>query len=184
MHESGLNIVDYQNMQINYRLPALVLFFGVLLLCGIIFVSRHILRNVTISEPLGWYWLSPPYPIQVDKVYTMKVPVEFLSLVKQLGYKSNAKALFKKVVAKDGDIIKVTDEGILINNKLMRSSQGIETFKGISLHPLPVGYQYKLKPNEYFMMGDTSHSFDSRYFGVVKENDIENEARLILRSNT
>ena len=148
----------------------------------IISVSKHVLRNITISEPLGWYWLSSPYPVQVGKVYTIKVPVDFLLLVKQLGYNSNAKALFKKVVAKDGDIIKVTEDGILINNKLTPNSQGIQAFKGILLHPLPIGYTYQLKNNEYFMMGDTPHSFDSRYFGVVNGVDIQNEAHLIFMS--
>lgn len=169
--------------KVNYSLPSLVLILSIIFLGMVIFGSKHVLRNITISEPLGWYWLSSPKPVQIGNIYTIKVPVEFLSLVKHLGYKSNAKALFKKVVAKEGDVIKVTDDGILINNKLMPNSLGIKTFKGILLQPLPVGYQYQLKANEYFMMGNTSHSFDSRYFGVVKESDIENEAHLILRSS-
>ena len=130
---------------------------------------------------MGWYWLSSPDPVQVGKIYTIKVPADFLLLVKQLGYKSNAKALFKKVVAKDGDIIKVTEDGILINDKLMPNSQSIEVFKGILLHPLPIGHKRKLKDNEYFVLGETKNSFDSRYFGVVNGVDIKNEAYLILR---
>ena len=169
--------------KISFKLPSFMLIMSITFLGLIIFVSRHVLRNITISEPLGWYWLSSPSPIQIGKVYTIGVPVIFLSLVKHLGYKSNAKALFKKVVAKEGDIIKVTEDGILINNKLMPNSQGIEAFKGILLHPLPVNYRYKLKYNEYFVLGDTPHSFDSRYFGVVNGADIKNEAQLILRSS-
>jgi conjugative transfer signal peptidase TraF len=172
--------VNY-NKWISYTLPALMLIISVIFLGLIIFVSKHLLRNITTSEPLGWYWLSSPDPVQVGKIYTIKVPADFLLLVKQLGYKSNAKALFKKVVAKDGDIIKVTEDGILINDKLMPNSQSIEVFKGILLHPLPIGHKRKLKDNEYFVLGETKNSFDSRYFGVVNGVDIKNEAYLILR---
>ena len=101
--------------------------------------------------------------------------------LRQLGYTANSGTLLKRVIAHSGDEIKFTANGVVVNDKLFANSRAVAKVKGVLLNPLPIGYQHKLKTDEYFMLGETPNSFDSRYFGVVNRKFIMNKAQLILK---
>lgn len=165
-------------MQANYKVPLLMYICGMVgVWVGVRFLSNHIIRNNTSSEPVGLYFLKAPADIAIGHRYTIKIPR--LGLCRQLGLESSVNSLLKTVVAKNGDVIQVTANGILVNNMLLPNSTGVKAVRGIELHPLPIGYKYTLKPDEYFMLGQTATSFDSRYFGVVDRKNILNEAILL-----
>jgi conjugative transfer signal peptidase TraF len=162
-------------MQANYKAPLLIYIIGVLSVwVGVKLLPNYIIRNNTSSEPTGLYFVKTPVDIEVGKRYTIKIPV--LELSKKLGLEPNVKTFLKTVVAKAGDVIQVTNDGVLVNGKLLPNSKGVQSVRGIELHPLPIGYKHRLKQNEYFMLGQTARSFDSRYFGVIKRKDILKEA--------
>jgi type IV secretory pathway protease TraF len=47
------------------------------------------------------------------------------------------------------------------------------------LNRLTIGTKYILNKNEYFLLGEGSNSYDSRYFGVVKNDDLRYKAILL-----
>lgn len=119
--------------------------------------------------------------VRVGSLYTIKLPANEMATLRKLGYAADSGTLLKRVVAGYGDEIKVTANGIAVNTKLFANSRAVTKVKGVLLNPLPIGYQHKLALDEYFMLGETANSFDSRYFGVVKRKVIINQAQLILK---
>lgn len=76
--------------------------------------------------------------------------------------------MLKEVVAVPGDVVEVTDSGVLINGIPLRDSQPL------AKPDLPrLRGRFELKSTEVWVFGSGSspelakHSFDSRYFGSV-----------------
>ena len=168
-------------MQHNYRLPVVIAILSLVTLFGFLSISKYIAYNITISEPIGWYWLNQADKVAVGKLYTIKLDDRYMQLLRRLGYSSDSVTLLKRVVAEAGDKVEVTADGVVVNAKLLPNSKAVAVFKGVLLNPLPIGFKYKLKNNEYFMLGETPHSFDSRYFGVIQQTAIINNAQLIVK---
>ena len=85
-----------------------------------------------------------------------------------------------RVVAKQGDTVDITDdEKLVINgNSVIESNifYGTPRFEGFNQYPV------KLNENEYFVLVDQRQSGeDSRYYGVVKENEIEGTVITVIR---
>ncbi|MCC2624309.1 MAG: traF [Burkholderiales bacterium] len=140
--------------------------------------------NSTTSERPGYYLLYPA-SIKVGGIYQIcldEYHQEFINIMIKIGLKptGNCKkgnmALLKEVIAGPEDLIQITNLGIMVNNKLLPDSKGIESYKGIQLKRLSVGLSYKLAPNEYWLYGHGQSSYDSRYFGVVNDREIGKKA--------
>ena len=80
--------------------------------------------------------------------------------------------LLKRISAVSGDTVEVIKDGVLINGQLQINSQQFIEGRGILLYPLPIGWKHKLSTDEYFMLGNSTHSVDSRYFGIINKADI------------
>lgn len=83
--------------------------------------------------------------------------------------------LVKRVVAIGGDTIEGTDQGVAVNGEIVQepylSPVDSTDSSGIKFKPktIPAG--------EFFLLGDNlQESYDSRYFGPVKTNDIRGKA--------
>ena len=87
--------------------------------------------------------------------------------------------MIKRISAVKGDAIEVTDDGILINGLLQPNSHLYAEGRGIRFYPLVTGYKHVLEEGEYFMLGNSLHSFDSRYFGIIQKADIYRRAILV-----
>ena len=168
------------------RLWACVLY----LLCLVLIVrilENVIYKNQTISEPIGYYLALPDMPIhRGDLVMTCITDSGYKHVFNELGLKdvvgqcsNGLPYLIKRIVATSGDKVEVSKAGILINGNLYINSAQFAEGRGIKLYPLPVGYSHVLAADEYFMLGSSLHSVDSRYFGVVKKSDIYRRAILI-----
>lgn len=69
----------------------------------------------------------------------------------------------KRIVGVEGDTIKIT------NNKVFKNNIEIPSYENIGYEDA----EYKLKNNEYFVVGDNSRaSIDSRNYGVICYDDI------------
>lgn len=145
-------------------------------------------QNISISEPIGYYVKLPrPNKIQRGQKYLICVNNNrYIHILKRLGLPSssgecagNLPYLIKQVVGISGDVIEITASGVLINNKLQPNSKSFTFARGINLYPLPIGYKTILHKDEYFVLGITPHSVDSRYFGIVKRNQIYKQVFLI-----
>ena len=41
-----------------------------------------------------------------------------------------------------------------------------------------------MKKDEYYVMGDTETSFDSRYLGILRKKDFKSEVKLLIEEKT
>jgi signal peptidase I len=85
--------------------------------------------------------------------------------------------LMKHVVAVPGDVVTVTQQGTYINGQLIPHSTIPATAKGYQ--PFPFG-AYTLQPGQYWLLGTSPDSWDSRYIGPVPIDLIESSVEPVL----
>jgi conjugal transfer pilin signal peptidase TrbI len=83
----------------------------------------------------------------------------------------SGKHFTKRVAGLPGDVIEFKDGNMFAGNRLIGPLLA-ETTQGLKLTPMPTS---KVPEGFVFVVGDHSHSFDSRYqeFGLVKTEDIK-----------
>ena len=180
-------------MRTTPRIIIVVLSFLSILVVIVTCLNSSITTNISISEPLGYY-LTLPIVNNIkrnDKYLICINSPKYLNVLHNLGLPNNANDqcssgfpyLIKQVVGIPGDTVHVTQNGILINNRLQPNSKSFVTGRGIALYPLPIGYKVILGAGEYFMLGVTPHSVDSRYFGIIRRKQLQKQAILIFRES-
>lgn len=157
----------------------IILFFSIIIFA--IYGHYNFEINNTDSLPRGIYHISNDNIIKRNDIVVFCPPKnEFLEFAKLNGYWGNLKLVcdnitpkyMKKVVGLPGDNIIINSYGVYINNKKIKNS---EPYKDILSDKIFKNYskKIKLKDKEYFLMSDYNKlSFDSRYFGIVKKEDI------------
>jgi len=161
------------------------------LICVVAFYDRFMIKNVSISEPLGYYLKLPVGTIEPNKRYLICLEdKKYIDVLQKLGLlKSKNQCptgtvyLMKQVAGMPHDLVEITESGVLINGALQQNSRGMARGKGVALYPLPIGYKHTLNDDEYFMMGITPTSIDSRYFGTIKRNQFYKRALILMRSD-
>ena len=92
----------------------------------------------------------------------------------------NGQRIVKKVIASTGDAVE-TKDGILYVNGIATLTQNPETIAKLEKRRAkPVELKKILERDEYLVAGDTSVSFDSRYWGVLHAYEIDSRLRPIL----
>ena len=87
--------------------------------------------------------------------------------------------LLKKIFAKENDLLQVNRLGIWVNRDLIPNTKILGSYKSHRLYSmLPMGL-YRLKKGEFIVLGLSTHSYDSRYFGVIKRSQIYSKVRFI-----
>ena len=102
--------------------------------------------NLTNSEPYGFYIRTPGDPIRGNMVAL--------------------RSLIKHVAAVPGDTVRATPEGSYINGKLWPYS-AIPTDS--HYRPFPYG-TYKLASGQFWLLGHSPLSWDSRYLGPIPQD--------------
>lgn len=169
----------------------IVIYSLVGLVCIVALYDHLIIKNVSISEPLGYYLKLPIKTIETNKRYFVCLDdKKYITILQKLGLltsknqcPSGTVYLIKQVAGMPHDVVEVTESGITINDRLQKNSRGIKEGRGIELYPLPIGYKRELQDNEYFVMGISPTSIDSRYFGVIKRNQFYRRAFILMRSD-
>ena len=161
-------------LKIFFRYCSNIKYFFIILISFIlvgvfIFYTFNLKFNTTASMPLGIYQIQNTTPKKGDLVI--------------FKLSQNNKILLKRVVAANGDFVKVDKNGVFINKILVKNSTIFKfDTKGNPLQN--VNINRKLRTNEIFVMGDHKRSFDSRYFGIININDTKiQKAREILTWN-
>ena len=79
----------------------------------------------------------------------------------------------KKIIAVQGDTIHIGQNGIYVNNQIIKDSQPYKVDGNNQPLPQLTIKNYILKNNEFLMFGENNlRSFDSRYFGTIHEQQI------------
>lgn len=109
----------------------------------------------------------------IDEVsYRLKAPIRGEVVV--FHYPLNRKEFFlKRVIGLPGERVKIQDGKVIIYNQ--ENPDGLvlsESYLPVDLKSRPDA-SYNLAADQYFVLGDNRNSsFDSRYFGPIKEADI------------
>ncbi len=140
--------------------------------------------NLTPSLPIGLYRATddPAAPL------VEFCPAEpFASLAIERGYRDagdcpdGATALMKPVVAKEGDLVRVTDRGVEVNGSMLHGSKPRATdTKGRPMNAWPAGL-YRAANDELWVISSYSdRSFDSRYFGPISTAQVRRRSQPLL----
>ncbi|KDE62772.1 signal peptidase I [Fusobacterium necrophorum] len=174
----------WKNKEITTKTLLKRIFFQLLICIIISFIATIYLRNKIYinnspSVPVGFYLKKEQDIYFKDNIVFFKVPDNVRRFLKELNLiKEENKYILKKIGGVEGDHIVIKDKKLYINDVFIY--EVIEhTFHKIPLNPIE-NLDYILKEDEYFLIGDLKESYDSRYFGVVKKEQIEGKGKLLL----
>lgn len=152
--------------------------------------GRRIIYNPSISETRGYYLVIKRNHYERNSIVQICIDdpkyQEVLRKLKLPFHNRQCRGgmdyLLKNIVGVAGDHVNINNQGVFINGVLQNNSNAINSFKGIDLYPT-TKRRFILRRNEFFVLGTTTHSYDSRYFGVIQESQIVAEAYLIYGIN-
>lgn len=148
---------------------------AVVIVAGILIASKalsqKIMFQITPSLPKGIYRIDAPSHIDTGMLCVFSIPLNVHGMMRSRGWlpKNLRFYLMKPVVAKHGDIIEVSDKGLFVNGRYLGPVKHHDS-QGLSL---PHSYgKCILKAGEFFVASTYPNSFDSRYFGKIRKDDI------------
>lgn len=151
-----------------------------ILSAALLLVAMGFRLNLTDSIPIGLYRMTDIKNLKYAFVLFCPEDKPVFQQARDRGYIDSGLChggygyLMKKVVAIKGDKISITDEGVLVNHRLIPFSKPISA-DGLG-RPLPQwrASDYLLKEDEILTMtSQSAWSFDSRYYGPVHLSQIK-----------
>lgn len=112
-------------------------------------------------------------PPEIGDYVVAKMPDSRMSVGAPAGAR-----LIKKVVARAGDKIRIKDNNLYINGVFSDRLWLAKSIPGKTSEDFEA--EYELAAHQYFLMGTTKESFDSRYWGVVNLEAIRGYAYPVL----
>ena len=132
--------------------------------------------NTTNSIPVGIY-IKTKDELKLNSYVAICLDGESAKIAKERGYlsagfcKGNTELILKKISGVPGNQIKISEEGVMVENVLVNNSKPlIKDVMGRSLPALQISR--RLETNEYIAMANNLYSYDSRYIGVVNKKQI------------
>jgi conjugative transfer signal peptidase TraF len=142
--------------------------------------------NGTASMPLGlWRVAQVEAPLRRGTVVTICPPdTPTFREAASRGYLPAGRCpggyepLIKPIAAAAGDVVAVSASGVTVNWQVVQgTAQLAQDSAGRLLHPMRAGI-YPVKPGEVWLLsGHDPRSFDSRYFGPVPVDNVQDVAR-------
>lgn len=157
----------------------LVLSISCLLIAiSICYIQLNLNINITSSIPIGIYRLDPnDISLNKGKKILFCLNGTYRKIAKERKYLSSGKCpsglspIGKQIVAEENDRVQLTSDGIIVNGVLIQATKPlIKDSEGRTL--IHEKYNRKLKKNEVIVASSKNESFDSRYYGIVKKEDI------------
>ena len=151
---------------------------------SIIFIFSRFTYNVTNSLTKGIYFKKffPKY--KKNNLVLFELDKKYLKYLENFPNKNKMKKIYliKRIVGVCGDKIENRNGGIFINGE---KKGEIFKIKGLNENKnenknIKKEESYVLRKDEFFVMGDTPTSFDSRYFGILKKKDFKFEMKLLI----
>lgn len=136
------------------------------------------------SVPLGLYKRALGGPRVGDYVELCPSLNSQIDLAFERGYldegrcETGLRPMIKMVIAKGGDSVVVSKEGVFVNSQLIPLSSVLtRDSNGRSMASSNISRE--LRHNEIFVLGTNSRSYDSRYFGPVLIDSVESKLDLV-----
>jgi conjugal transfer pilin signal peptidase TrbI len=85
----------------------------------------------------------------------------------------------KRVAAQEGDVVDVTYDNLIVNGTDKHDINLWYTLSKLDMQMSQITAQVTVDPNNFFMVGETSTSYDSRYWGTVEKQHIIGRAYAI-----
>lgn len=144
-----------------------------LLIFGSIFDPLdRLIWNRTASAPTGLYWLSDD-PFTRDRWVVVSSQSAVTEWAEARGYVGKDWPLLKQIAGIPGDKICRNDSEIRINNQLVAVAKDVDS----SGRNLPVWEGCSvLEAGELFLLTPHRASLDGRYFGPIKQTDLDGVA--------
>ena len=132
--------------------------------------------NASASAPLGLYRLNAPASVRRGEMVVARTPDPFRQLAAGRHYLPSNVPLVKRVAAAAGDRVCAADSVISINGRSVATRLRSDP----AGRPMPwwTGCR-RLRAGEYFLLMDNPASFDGRYFGVTRKQDLVGGAVLL-----
>lgn len=137
--------------------------------------------NMSPSVERGVYILYPKINLKKGDIINFKIPKEIKIIALERNYLTkNIKSLTKYIVADEGDIVERKNNKIYINNIYTATIYKTDSNNRELSSVFSEEEKIKLKKGEYFILGITENSLDSRYFGIIKYENIIKKSKLII----
>ena len=141
--------------------------------------STKLVYNPSASSPIGYYWVTEfgdNSELKIGSHVIIPTPIQYRLMAAKRHYLPINVPLIKEVVALSGDEICRQHQTVFINGKPVAVAL-IADKKGRRL-PSWIGC-FVLKNDEFFALMDAKDSFDGRYFGALKTENIIGTATFI-----
>ena len=134
--------------------------------------------NASASAPTGLYRLRPKAPARRGDMVIAWTPGPARELAAKRHYLPANVPLVKRVAAAPRDEVCAAASSVLINRRPVAIRQRVDG----AGRPMPWwnGCRH-LGPSEYFLLMDSPGSFDGRYFGVTRSEELVGQAVLLWR---
>jgi len=149
--------------------------FLIWFILGIVLLSRFFTYNISDSMPKGFYYLSTKTE-SIKKGDVVVIPIDRLNKeIQNMIFDRGYLPKFTKYLIKE---VKGTheDDIFLKGNELHISGENFKIRKyDILKRSLPIlkRESFILKKDEFITLGIKENSFDSRYFGKIKKNQVK-----------
>lgn len=141
---------------------------GVGVLCLAAPVRDQIVFNPSPSIPRGWYIRAGGEPT-MGALVTVRARDVALGYAASRNFTRPEDRFIKRVAASLGETVCAQGDNVVVGRRHLvrlahdRTGRALPRWNGC----------VTLRANEFFLLGDTTDSFDSRYFGVVSAQEIE-----------
>ncbi len=167
---------------INSKISLAIVIFMMVVADIIVEKYFYITNNISASEPVGKYLIFP-YPIRRGQLRVICLSSKhkpYMDIMSKIGLQKDSNSLcnnsytplMKQIIGVPGDEVSITSRGVMINGILIPETIPFNRIGGINLQPILTGYKRILLKDEYWVRGIGNRSYDSRYFGVIFNNEI------------
>ena len=132
--------------------------------------------NASASAPVGLYAVASPKHARAGEMVIAWIPEPARSLAAERRYLPSNVPLVKRVGGVGGDRVCAIGEAIWVNGRHVGARREVDG-AGRRM-PVWTGCR-KLAAGEYFLLMESPNSFDGRYFGITRREDLVGRAVLL-----
>jgi conjugative transfer signal peptidase TraF len=128
-----------------------------------------VIYNRSPSAPVGFYLRDDAQP-SLGSFVTVSAPAVAPAYARMRGYDDRTDRFIKRVAAMGGDRVCARGGRVEIGRNIVLARRQSDSFG----HALPAWSECRvLRRGELFLVGDTDNSFDARYWGPVRTDEID-----------